>query len=226
MSTRSQIGLLHADGNITSVYCHSDGYWSWNGRVLWEHWRDGKGIKKMMSLGAMSTLGEVIGTKHDFDWSWNTERDYGAEFHAMSSPEKEKYLDSDGKPNRYVFERAEFDKDPRSKMCRFYRRDRGEKDVDAYHGPIKGAPWEEFAYLYDEANKRWITSDTYVTPFKWHLLSDVMAFYEQMPADEDGHKHLGHGGLPDDFPTIELPEPILPPEDQAATDAAKELALF
>ena len=39
MSTRSSIAIKHGD-RIKSIYCHSDGYLEYNGRVLLEHYSD------------------------------------------------------------------------------------------------------------------------------------------------------------------------------------------
>jgi hypothetical protein len=67
MGTRSRIGIRNADGTITSVYCHCDGYLSHNGRLLLDHWSDEKKLRKLMKMGDMSVLGEEIGVKHDFN---------------------------------------------------------------------------------------------------------------------------------------------------------------
>jgi hypothetical protein len=67
MSTHSNIGIVNDDGSLTYIYCHSDGYPSWNGRILLEHYTDPKKIKELMALGNISSLGANIGRKHDFD---------------------------------------------------------------------------------------------------------------------------------------------------------------
>lgn len=41
MTTRSLIGMQHGDGSITAIYCQCDGYPSYNGKVLRDHYTDG-----------------------------------------------------------------------------------------------------------------------------------------------------------------------------------------
>lgn len=67
MSTRSRIGIIEADGTVTSIYCHNDGYPSYNGRVLFQHYKNEEKIRDLISLGNISSLGEEIGEKIDFD---------------------------------------------------------------------------------------------------------------------------------------------------------------
>lgn len=67
MATRSNIGILHADGSGEMVYCHWDGYPSHNGAKLLERYQDVSKIRELINLGSLSTLGAEIGKKHDFD---------------------------------------------------------------------------------------------------------------------------------------------------------------
>ena len=67
MGTRSLIGLLNADGSVTHIYCHWDGYPSNNGQILIDHYTDYQKILALLKLGDLSSLGAEIGTKHDFD---------------------------------------------------------------------------------------------------------------------------------------------------------------
>lgn len=67
MSTRSRIGIENADGTVTSIYCHWDGYPAHNGRILVEHYKTEAKINKLMKLGSLSCLGGEIGKKHDFN---------------------------------------------------------------------------------------------------------------------------------------------------------------
>lgn len=66
MSTRSMIGRLNADGTITGIYCHSDGYLSHVGRILAEHYTDAAKVDALMSLGDLSVLDKEIGEAHSF----------------------------------------------------------------------------------------------------------------------------------------------------------------
>ena len=67
MSTRSYIGKVEKDGRVKAIYCHWDGYISNNGRILESSYKDEKKIDELLSLGALSSLGEEIGNKVDFD---------------------------------------------------------------------------------------------------------------------------------------------------------------
>jgi len=67
MATRSAIGFLEYDGSVTGIYCHWDGYPENNGRILVDHYTDPAKIHQLMALGALSSLCEEIGEKHDFN---------------------------------------------------------------------------------------------------------------------------------------------------------------
>jgi hypothetical protein len=68
MATRSTIGIIdNRTGVVTSIYCHWDGYPEHNGRMLVEYYSDPLKIQELLALGALSSLGEAIGEKHDFN---------------------------------------------------------------------------------------------------------------------------------------------------------------
>ncbi len=67
MGTRSTIGIQNADGTVTGIYCHWDGYLSHNGRILAENYTDEDKVRKLIGLGDISSLGPHIGNQHDFD---------------------------------------------------------------------------------------------------------------------------------------------------------------
>lgn len=66
MSTRSRIAVRNADGTITSIYCHYDGYPDGVGKTLVEHYTDPDKIAALIALGDLSVLGKDIGVKQDF----------------------------------------------------------------------------------------------------------------------------------------------------------------
>jgi hypothetical protein len=66
MGTRSVIARENADGTVDAIYCHSDGYLSWNGRILAKHYADPAVVDELIALGGLSSLGEKIGQKVDF----------------------------------------------------------------------------------------------------------------------------------------------------------------
>jgi hypothetical protein len=67
MGTRSTIAIENADGTVTGIYCHWDGYLSHNGRILQESYADEAKVRELIALGDISSLGAEIGTAHDFD---------------------------------------------------------------------------------------------------------------------------------------------------------------
>lgn len=181
MATRSNIGIKNVDGSIKMIYCHSDGYFSHNGRKLFEHYNSLAHARELLAGGSLSLLGEQIGEKHDFDWQRSDEMK-GADG----------YQDWD-----------KVKADPRSKWCRFYARDREETDVGADTYPTleeaKGH-FEEFTYLWDVARNAWIVSSySDDSQMDWHLLSDVAeADYDYdklaktIPYDKPGPKPIDH----------------------------------
>ena len=66
MATRSTIALEFADGTVQQVYCHWDGYLSNNGVLLQNNYSDPFKLRELIDLGDISSLGKVVGTKHDF----------------------------------------------------------------------------------------------------------------------------------------------------------------
>jgi hypothetical protein len=131
MGTRSMIGKLEADGTVTAIYCHWDGYAEGVGLMLMKHYRDVAKVDALMALGDLSSLGAEIGERHPFS------RHDAFMSDAIS---EETYDDLYGN------------------MCLSYARDRNEEDVaakifaniDVYAEealPMMGA---EFLYLYED----------------------------------------------------------------------------
>lgn len=56
MATRSTISKVNNDGTITSIYCHWDGYYSNNGKLLLENYNEEKKLDELLSLGSLSSL--------------------------------------------------------------------------------------------------------------------------------------------------------------------------
>ena len=67
MGTRSTIAIQNADGTVTGIYCHWDGYLSHNGRILNEFYTDEAQVRELLALGDLSSLGANIGEQHDFN---------------------------------------------------------------------------------------------------------------------------------------------------------------
>ena len=60
MSTRSNIAIQKEDGTVDAIYCHSDGYLSHVGKILFENYQDNETIKSLVALGSFSSIDEKI----------------------------------------------------------------------------------------------------------------------------------------------------------------------
>lgn len=69
MSTRSNIAIKRKNEKVKTIYCHWDGYLSYNGDILLHHYQDINKINELIDLGNISSLNkEVKPTKeHTFD---------------------------------------------------------------------------------------------------------------------------------------------------------------
>lgn len=71
MSTQSFIGVLCKEGIIKFVYCHSDGYPSYLGRMLLTHYNTPELATALVDLGSLSMVRERLapdeGETHTFD---------------------------------------------------------------------------------------------------------------------------------------------------------------
>ena len=67
MGTRSTIAIQNSNGTVTGIYCHWDGYLEHNGKLLASNYTTEEKVYELMALGDLSTLGETIGAKTDFN---------------------------------------------------------------------------------------------------------------------------------------------------------------
>lgn len=56
MATRSTIAVEHADGTVSQVYCHWDGYLTHNGQILVDHYDTQEKAEQLVSFGSMGSL--------------------------------------------------------------------------------------------------------------------------------------------------------------------------
>lgn len=56
MATRSFIGKICADGTVSGIYCHYDGYIDGVGKMLRTHYTTSIGVEELLALGDISTL--------------------------------------------------------------------------------------------------------------------------------------------------------------------------
>ena len=142
MSTRSDIIVHLNSGKWHRIYCHSDGYLSHNGRILFDHYTDQSHAEALVALGDLSSLAPEIGEKHPF----------------QSPPA---YLPG-GDTLRENPEYAAFNK-KYGNWCLAYGRDRGAKDCEGTIGDtIKAVwpeqdTWTEFTYVWTEG--QWFVAD-------------------------------------------------------------------
>ena len=66
MATRSAIAVDQGD-EIYACYCHWDGYLEGVGATLLNHYTQAQTVLDLVQGGDISSLGPVIGRKHDFD---------------------------------------------------------------------------------------------------------------------------------------------------------------
>ena len=67
MGTRSHIGIVSATGQITSIYCHWDGYPRHHAPLLLKGYPDAAAVTQLLAKGDLSSLGLTIGERHPFD---------------------------------------------------------------------------------------------------------------------------------------------------------------
>ena len=69
MATRSTISILETTGTVKQIYCHWDGYFDHNGRILKTFYKTPELVKQLISLGNLSVLAENINPTedHSFD---------------------------------------------------------------------------------------------------------------------------------------------------------------
>ena len=87
MATRSNIAMKTKEGKIVSVYCHWDGYVANNGKILLENYTDIDKIEALVALGSISSLGEQIGDKQDFN-NRDTQKDEWTLFYSRDRGEQ------------------------------------------------------------------------------------------------------------------------------------------
>lgn len=124
MSTRSNIGIINKDGTVEVVYCHWDGYPSYNGTLLLNHYNSEEMVRRLISLGDISQLRPRV--------------------------------------NPRLCSHQSFD-NPADDVTIFYKRDRGDTDVDArkydtidVYWKEEGDDWSiEYVYMWDASSGKW-----------------------------------------------------------------------
>lgn len=60
MSTRSRVGIVNANGSITSIYCHHDGYPSGVGMMLLTHYTTEEKVRELIAGGDTSGIDDDV----------------------------------------------------------------------------------------------------------------------------------------------------------------------
>lgn len=97
MGTRSRIGYVDPKTNMVhSIYCHWDGYLSNNGRILRDHYKDLKKVKRLIALGSLSSLEKHVSWRtaekpfvHRYWRVGDTHRPQFVEKHTYETPVKD-----------------------------------------------------------------------------------------------------------------------------------------
>ena len=110
MATRSRIAIENSDGTVTSIYCHWDGYPSYNGARRAEHYKNREKVQQLIDLGSISSLGLYVFPEgqHDFskpekDTTVAYHRDRGEELMQSQHVSVAEYLASDVEEYGYLF---------------------------------------------------------------------------------------------------------------------------
>ena len=74
MATRSTIELEFADGSVSQIYCHWDGYLENNGAILTQHYMDPFKVKELVERGSISSLRESVEDSVDNGEPWPADR--------------------------------------------------------------------------------------------------------------------------------------------------------
>ena len=136
MATRSTIGMLGQsfspdapkfDDNrpVTSIYCHNDGYLEHNGALLDIYYREPKTVANLIALGDMSSLGYIVGVKHDYERR-QTDTEYYEQVRCMSCFY---HRDRDGLNGHYPLE--------------------------MFKGRLADMPMESWCYVYVPEEQQW-----------------------------------------------------------------------
>ena len=94
MATRATIAKIQKDGSgIKAIYLHSDGYLEHTGRILAEHYKDESKVDELLDQGDVSSLGENIGVKLDFNDLKSFYKNKQCRFYARDRGEQHKHFD-------------------------------------------------------------------------------------------------------------------------------------
>jgi len=146
MTTRSLIGMQHGDGSITAIYCQCDGYPSYNGKVLRDHYTDGVQVEELMALCEIDVLGQTP-----------------AAF--MDDAEKRRDIDKNGYPPSKTAAASTYGKNDAMQAAVYV-------DRDAFVEAARGM-WAEYVYLF--VNDAWSVRDLYDENTGWAPIDESIS---------------------------------------------------
>lgn len=141
MSTHSYIGVTEVDGTLKYVYCHSDGYPSYLGRMLLTHYNAPELATGLVNLGDLSMVRERLAP------------DKG-EHHTFKKPVREG-------PKGGIT--TAYHRDRKERLCiNKVVIDGPDINTNAKKAflDITKSDYIPYAYLYDIAEKHWFACDT------------------------------------------------------------------
>jgi len=136
---------------VRAVYCHWDGYLEHNGAILQKHYAASPKVNNLIAMGDLSSLGTQIGEAHPF------------------SPHG-------SKEDEALYEAAK-----EAGYCTFYKRDRGESDVDfKVFNTLAQAEdhyiWSDYYYVF-----KYTKASDYTTG-EWHFKRNGERWKKLAPA--------------------------------------------
>ena len=112
MGTRSRIGIELKDDSVLSVYCHWDGYPSFNGKVLREFYDTKEKVTQLINGGNISSLHTNVG------WNNETLPETGPQYYTsrgesidMNAPRLDKDMEeffTDNEEYSYIFRNGQW----------------------------------------------------------------------------------------------------------------------
>lgn len=89
MSTRSYILRENEDGTYDGIYCHHDGYLTYNGALLLDHYNTKEKVDKLLSYGNLSSLAEEIEPNPSLPHNFDNRQDDVCVFYCRDRGEKD-----------------------------------------------------------------------------------------------------------------------------------------
>lgn len=116
MSTNSNIAIKHGEDDYETIYCHWDGYLSWNGQLLYAFYNTPEKVQELIDGGDVSCLGMNIGEKINADYpstefTTETYKNFQTVFYIRDKEENEKICEKQhctcppsNQPFNYIFD--------------------------------------------------------------------------------------------------------------------------